>query len=176
MDQDKISQFISHYRSLVGDELTELYEHRENLVEEAIFALEKVLSEKGVNKDILERYSAKTLEIENTPSQDKLSRQLSNGMLARACKAVFMIDAWSPVYFAFNRLDITLGPLWVGLLAFGLGYGGYRIGGLVTGSICAIESTTFSEKKRHLWFLLLAAIVMYFALIFIVSVIFPMAS
>lgn len=163
MDQDKLSYFVSRFKTLDGDELAELHSRRDTLAEEAILALDTILSEKGINKDILASYSEKPFEVE-APSEAELARRLWKGKLAMSCKVAFAIAAWLPVNYALNLSGVLLNPLWVGLLAVALGYAGYRVGHAVTRSICASENTTYEEKKRGLWFLLLGVIALYFVL------------
>ena len=172
MDQDKLSYFISRYKTLDGDNLAELHSRRDTLTDEANLALDTVLSQKGINKDILASYSAKPSEVE-APSEAELARGLWKGKLAMSCKLVFMMAAWSPVNYALNRSGVLLGALWVGLLVGALGYAGYRVGHAVTRSICASENTTHAEKKRGLWFLLLGVITLYFVLFAVVGSIIP---
>lgn len=74
MDQDKLSYFISRYKTLDGDDLAELHSRRGMLADEAILALDTVLSEKGINKDILASYSEKSSEIES-PSEAELAHR-----------------------------------------------------------------------------------------------------
>lgn len=168
MDQDKLSYFISRYKALDGDDLAELHSRRDTLADEAISALDTVLSEKRIDKDILARYSEKLSEVE-APSEAELARRLWKGKLAMSCKIAFMMAAWSPVNYAVNLSGVILGALWVGLLVVALGYAGYRVGNAVTRSICVNENTTYAEKKRGLWFLLLGVIALYFVLFAVVG-------
>ena len=168
MDQDKLSYFISRYKTLDGDDLAELHSRRDTLTDEANLALDTVLSEKGINKDILASYSEKPSEVE-AQSEAELARRLWKGKLAMSCKLAFMMAAWSPVSYALNRSGFLLGALWVRLLVVALGYAGYRVGHAVTRSICASENTTYAEKKRGLWFLLLGVIALYFVLFAVVG-------
>ena len=175
MDQDKLSYFVSRYRALDADELSDLHGRRGTLADEAIVALDTVLAEKGIDKGILARYSQKPFGVE-MPTEAELARDLSKGKLAMACKLAFMMTAWSPVNYALNRSGVLLGALWVGLLVVALGYAGYRVGHAVTRSICASENTTYAQKKRGLWFLLLGVIALYFVLFAVVGSIVPSAK
>jgi hypothetical protein len=163
MDQDKLSYFISRYKTLDGDGLAELLSRRDTLADEAVVALDTVLSEKGINKEIFASYSNKPLEV-SAPSEAELVHRLLNGKLATVCKLAFALAAWSPVNYALNLSRVVLNPLWLGLLFVALCYAGYRIGQAVTRSICANENTTFEEKKRGLWYLLFGVIALYFVL------------
>ena len=163
MDQDKLSYFTSRYKTLDGDALAELHGRRDTLVEEAILALDTVLTENGINKDILANYSETSSEVE-VPSEVELARRLCKGKLAMSCKIAFMMAAWSPVNYALNLSGVILGAVWVGLLVVALGYAGYRVGHAVARSICLNAKTTYAEKKRSLWFLLIGGIALYFVL------------
>lgn len=163
MDQDKISFFISRYKTLDGDELTELHSKRDSLVEEAVVALDTVLSDKGINKDILAIYSPKPAQAVE-PSGAELGLELWNGKLAMSCKLAFVMLAWSPLSHALTRSGINLSGIFLGLLVAALGFAGFRIGHAVTKAIALSENASLSEKKRSLWILLVASIVLYFVL------------
>lgn len=161
MDQDQLSFFLSKYRTLDGDDLNDLFNRRASLVTEAILALDTVLAEKGINKDLLERYS-KPPSVEELPSEFELARKLWKGRLAVACKVFFMITAWSPVQLGLNRAGVRLGTLSEYLLFGLLCYVGYQIGNGMTKEICFADGTPYSTKKRNLWFLLCGIIALYF--------------
>ena len=57
MDQKKISQFTEKFRTLESSEFADLVKNGEMLAEEAKFALDAVLTERGVSKDILAKFS-----------------------------------------------------------------------------------------------------------------------
>lgn len=170
MDQDKLSFFISRYKALDGDELAELHGRRDSLADEAVLALDTVLSDKGINKDILASYSEKPPETSG-PSLAELTRQLQQGKLAIACKFAFLMTAWSPVERALDRSGVLVGSLWISLLTVALGYVGYRVGSVVTKAICIDERTTYVQKKHNLWFLLLGVTVLYFVLFLVAGLI-----
>jgi hypothetical protein len=177
MDQDKLTYFISRYKTLDGDDLAELHSRRDTLAEEAILALDTVLSEKVINKDILGSFSETLPEVE-APSEAVLARRLWKGRLAMSCKLAFAMAAWYPVKHALDLSGVVLGvlSLWGAVIAVALGYAGYRVGHAVTRSICASENTTYEEKKRGLWFLLFGAVALYFVLFVIAGLIFRSAK
>ncbi len=172
MDQDKLSYFVSRYRTLDPDGLSALHSRRGTFTDEAIVALSAVFAEKGIDKDVLGRYLQKPSGVE-PPTEPELARMLSKGKLAMACNLAFMVTAWSSVNFALNRSGLLLGALWAGLLVVALGFAGYRVGQSVTTAICARKDITYAEKKRGLWFLLLTVVVLYFLLFVIIGSFFP---
>ncbi len=168
MDPKKLSHFVARYRAMDGDELVELHGKRENLAAEAVAALDTVFAEKGINQDILARY-ATAAPVKEYAAEENLARELYKSKLAMTSKLVFMMAAWSPVQYALNQAGVLLGALWAGLSAVLLGYAGYRFGNMVTRSICANAETTYAQKKRSLWVLLLVAVIVYFLLFIIVG-------
>ena len=57
MDQNKFAYFVSRYKTLDSDELVELYGRKGELADEAVLALDAVFSERGINVEILSRFS-----------------------------------------------------------------------------------------------------------------------
>ena len=163
MDQKNFMSFITRYREFDGDELLELHNRRDTLTEDAILALDAVLQEKGVSKDILSRYS-ETPSVETAPPDVKRTTQLSQSFLARVCQAAFILPAWLPVQHVVGRSGIQIGGIWAGLLAGVLIFVGYRIGQKVTQSICVSDNIGYQKKKIALWLLLVGVVFLYFIL------------
>jgi len=163
MDKEKLDFFTARYQALDEDAILELHGRRDTLAEEAIVALDAVLAEKGVNKDVLAHEAESRATAEALPDAE-LTKQLVRGKLAMTCKLVFLGAVAGSGNFALKEAGIHLGALWAGLFVMGMGYAGYRLGGLVTTAVCVAEGSTFAERKRNLWFLLFGGIVMYVAL------------
>lgn len=68
MNDDKLSYFVASYRALDTDELATLHRRRDTLADEAISALDVVLSEKGLQIESLPLPSAPQAEGKRVPS------------------------------------------------------------------------------------------------------------
>jgi len=163
MDEEKLKYFVSRYKELDGDELIELHNRRDTLTEEALLALDATLQGKGLNTDILSRFSAIQSEKTSQPELEP-GQRLSQSILARVCRIAFILPIWLPVQHVISRSEIQIGGIWAGLLAGILFYVGYRIGDQVTLSVCNSDNITFQKKKLTLWLLLIGAVIVYFIL------------
>jgi len=139
-----------------------------DLEPEAQLIARQVLSDRGLEH--APSHGANLSAISRAPSEKDLSRRLWNGGFVRICQFSFILPAWLPVQHALDRSGVLLGALWVSLLALTLAYAGYRIGRVVTQSICANEMITYIQKKRALWFLLAGVIGLYFVLFVLADV------
>jgi hypothetical protein len=159
MDQTKLSYFLEKFDSYDADELCDLALQRSDLAEEAIEALDRVLSRKGLNTALLTLHAESGIGKEEEASatlaeQTNSSRQLWRGGLASACKFMVAMTFIGPIQTMAN--SFSLGAVWVGLAVVVAGYAGYRLGHTITKSICADLDDSLSTKKKKLWILFLA--------------------
>lgn len=172
MDETAVAYFEQKFGAYDAEELGELVSRRTELSDEAIEALDRVLAMQGL-KDA-DVFVAPQRNPPNTPdeareqvaTQTQSARELWRGGLATTCKLFVALTFMAPVQNLLK--SVMLGALWAGLLILIVGYGGYRVGHVVTRNICADSEVSLKVKKKRLWILFAVLWPIYF-LVYVIS-------
>ena len=155
MDQSAVSYFVQKFGAYDTDELGDLVSRRSGLSDEAVEALNHVLSAKGLKEsDVLFAPQPAPLrtpeEEENTvETQTKGFRDLWRGGLSTTCKFLVALILIAPVQNFLK--SASLGALWAGLLVLVAGYTGYKLGHIFTKKICSNADIPLQAKRKNLW-------------------------
>ena len=172
MDQSTVSYFEQKFDASDAEELGDLVSRRSGLSDEAVEALNRVLAKKGLKDiDVLaapppEPKPTAEEEQKEAEVQTRNARELWRGGLATTCKLLVALIFIAPIQNLLK--SVTLGAVWAGLLLFIAGYVGFRVGHLITRSICANAEVSVKAKTKNLWIMLAILWPMYF-LVYVVS-------
>ena len=170
----------------VNQELKSLYEswdseeilariNSKTLEPEAENIAKTVLEERGVASEAPPKVENKGQET-TSATEHELAEKLWKSYLVRICQVSFILPAWLPINHAIHRSGLFLGALWMGLLAVGFSYLGYKVGYAITKSICASDKRKYVEKKNAIWLLISKVLLVYIFLFILVGTIIPAAS
>ena len=174
MDQSKLSYFTSRYAALDRDELADLVERRSDLADEAIAALDHVLSQRGLSQTDIYTPPApiptRTAEQEKAEvvKETKLAIELLRSWVASACKFMVAMICIAPSTQLLRA--VGLGAVWSGLIVLVVAYVGYQVGHSIVKGICANGDITFEQKRKRLW-LLFAAMWPLFGFVYAIALI-----
>ena len=172
MDQSAVSYFEQKFSAYDAEELGDLVSRRSGLSDEAIEALDRVLAKKGLkDTDVFaapppEPKRTAEEEEKDVEVQTRSARELWRGGVATTCKLFVALTFIAPIQNLLK--SVTLGALWAGLLVLIAGCAGYRVGHLITRSICANAEVSVKAKKKNLWIMLAILWPVYF-LVHVVS-------
>ncbi len=134
-----------------------------------------VLATRGFISELPPKTEIQEQETINT-TEHELAKKLWKSYLVRICQVLFILPAWPPINHAIHRSGLFIGALWMGLLAVGFSYLGYKIGYAITKSICANDKKTYLQKRNAVWFLISKILLVYIFLFIMVDTIIPAAN
>ena len=150
-----------------AEELGELVSRRSELSDEAVEALDGILSARGLKEsDVFAAPQplppcTQEEEQKQVESQTTSSRELWYGGLSIICKFLVAITFIAP---GQNFLkSVPLGALWAALLVGAPGCAGYYVGHVITRSICANPDIPIQAKKKNLWIMFVVLWPVYLA-------------
>ncbi len=179
MDQAKLSYFVARFGAYDPEALADLHARRADLAEEAVEALDRVLTETGLGSTLTAAPSQAPARTEKEEAQDvaqqtTASRALWRGGLSRSAAVIVAMACLAPVQ---NFLKSTqLGALWVGAIVALVFFAGYRLGDSITKEICANGDVRIEEKKKKLWVVLCSALLAFLVLYTISHALFVRAN
>ena len=165
------TEYLRRHYDLLSDQ--ELFKTQNGeLMPQARVILEAEIVKRGlkINHSSNEHATEQSIA---SPAEHELARKLWKSYLVRICQILFMLPAWLPINHAIHRSGISIGALWMGLLAVLCSYAGYKIGYAITKSICANDQRTYQQKRGSIWFLILGVFIVYFALFVLVGAVVP---
>lgn len=109
MNNTKVSQFVEHYNSLDEWELLEIHRRRTSLTEEAIAALDKVITPRGT--DLVKMQKVETEESERKTAYAEEQRKKSEIRDSRYLKIFWMIAIPLTIFGALFRPERFLETL-----------------------------------------------------------------
>lgn len=168
------------------EELTSLYEswdseeilariNNKTLESEAENIAKTVLEKRGITSEIPPKTENQEQETISS-TEHELAKKLWKSYLVRICQVLFILPAWLPINHAIHRSGLFIGALWMGLLAVGFSYLGYKIGYVITKSICASDKKSYVQKKNAIWFLISKVLLVYIFLFILVDTVIPATS
>ena len=172
MDQSNFNYFTSKYASLDHEELGDLVERRADLADEAIAALDQVLTQRGLSQTDVFTPPApippKTAEQEKVEveRETKLAIGLLRSWVATACKFMVAMVCIAPAQQLLRAL--SLGAILSGLVVLVIGFVGFQVGHSIVKGICANGEVSFEQKKKRLW-LLFAALWPLFGFVYAIA-------
>jgi hypothetical protein len=157
MNENAVAYFEQKFATFDREELGNLVARRDDLSDEAVEALERVLTAKGLTvSDVIEPIVV-PLPIQRTPDEEvryvaeeqvRSSRELWQGKLSKTCNVlvgvIFMLPA-----MIFAR-KYTLGGLFTMVLLLAFGYYGFWQGRKITGRICNDANISIQAKRQKL--------------------------
>jgi hypothetical protein len=152
-ENDKFRYFLSKYRSLDDEELTDLTPRINSLAEEASTALRQVLSERGVPAPQVSTQlpdEPRELTEEERKEQSKVSSALWNGPVAKRVEFLFAAQALMFGGALAGSQGLRLGALPLVAITGLLMYFARKLGKATTRSICADAETTIEDKTKSL--------------------------
>lgn len=156
---------VAHYRQQYGvldaEELTEMAGRRDMLADEAAAALDQVLTDRRISPVHVAAAAAPTPE---TPVEQQLTlaRDLWRGT-ASVLGQVFTAMAFFVIGGMLLRA-VGLGGMLAVALSGAVGYGGYRLGRMITREICANADKSISHRRSELRWYVVGVVVAYFLL------------
>lgn len=103
MHDAKVSEFVAHYRRLSDEELIDLSARRDSMVPEAVAALDNVLTERHIDKQVLSTRRQEVLEERKPKPKPRI------GLIAIQLLIVAVV-------MGFSSTLAQLIPHWLGLL------------------------------------------------------------
>lgn len=164
---------VAHYRQRYGDldveELTEMAGKRDLLADEAAAALDQVLTERRISPV---QVAAAMAPVAETPVEQQLTlaKDLWRGT-ASITGQVFTATAFFVIGGMLFRA-VGLGGLLAVALSAAIGYGGYRLGRLVTREICANGDKAIAHRRSELRWYAFGVAVAYFLAHMLVQAVF----
>lgn len=158
LDEARVSYFKARYSSLDGDELWELNARRDTLADEALVALDRVMVDRGINADVIEKFQPVEPPLTDDARQAADARKIYRSRLAVACQVFGGLVLWIPVQTALG--NVLLGAIFFGLIAVFTLWVGSVLGKKIVRIICQDSETTSGQKRRSLWILLSCEVVL----------------
>ena len=145
--------FLSKYRALGSDELTDLAPGINSLAEEASTALRQVLSERCIAAPEASEQSPDELR-ELTEDERKVQSQLSlalwNSPVAKRVEYLFTLQAFAFGGALAGSQGLRLGVTALVVITGGFVYLAWKLGRATTRSVCADEETSIEGKTESL--------------------------
>lgn len=172
MNTSTVSYFVQKFGAYDAEELGDLVSRRSDLCDEAVEALDFVLTEKGLkDSDLLTTPRVNTAlspeqEETHVQEQTKSSRALWRGWLSNTCKFLLALIFIAPIQGYLKT--VIYGSLWEGLILLSGLYVGYSVGHAVTKNICANAEISTQVKKKKLW-IFFAILLPTYLVVYVVS-------
>lgn len=176
LDVAKVAYFRSSYGALGDEELAELAGRRDSLADEAIQALDDVLSTRGIS--VVEVAAAAT-PVAETPveQQVSLAKELWTGASARVGQFLCLAAFGSLASFLAGHIPSWGGTpgqagaraMLGGVVVLAAAYLGYRLGRYCTREICANAEKSIARRRSELRWFAAGVAVAYFLLFVLFS-------